>query len=53
MNSMQAQISDNQKVRMLDKTYQFYQRHSDNYADQERIKNQIISLKGSERDKKQ
>jgi len=34
MNSTQGYISDTEKIRMLEKTHEYYQRYSDHYTDQ-------------------
>lgn len=48
MVGSEVEIANREKIRILEKIYEYYSKHSENFAEQERIKVYLNDLKKSE-----
>jgi hypothetical protein len=47
MAGSEVEIANREKIRILEKTYEYYSKHEENFAEQERIKVYLNDLKKS------
>lgn len=47
MAGSDVEIANREKIRILEKTYEYYSKHEENFAEQERIKVYLNDLKKS------